>query len=301
MLGTQWDRSYATSTGADNVYDALKFHVAYMVFAVFHGMVETLDIVNVAVNKVCTLHKEHFFGIFCNALFNGRNIVNATICESFVFKPTAAECVTCHEKQQRVKSHRFKAGGIKHRKVKTSAHFLLQDLMRQAYPLTYDFIACRGIVVDYFLLNKGGKNCCHLKLHVVWVVGLIACERGVAFPLFQERGSVMNNWGERRVIWCNKCGYHLRHYVQTAPLIAGEKLYSVLIGEDIFAILKHLNGDIAHHFFCKREKKICVGRYPHGGYFGRTFCGDRADIICKFLCKLRLKGYFKADILKDFL
>lgn len=110
MLGTQWDRSYATSTGADNVYDALKFHVAYMAFAVFHGMVETLGIMNVAVNKVCTLHKEHFFGIFCNALFNGGNIVNATICESFVFKPTAAECVTCHEKQQRVKSHRFKAG-----------------------------------------------------------------------------------------------------------------------------------------------------------------------------------------------
>ena len=111
----------------------------------------------------------------------------------------------------------------------------------------------------------------------------------------------MNNWGERRVIWCNKCGYHLRHYVQTAPLIAGEKLYSVLIGEDIFTILKHLDGDIAHHFFCKREKKICVGRYPHGGYLGRTFCGDRADIICKFLCKLRLKGYFKSDILKGFL
>ena len=173
--------------------------------------------------------------------------------------------------------------------------------MRQAYPLTYDFIACRGIVVDYFLLDEGGKNCCHLKLHVVWVVGLIACERGVAFPLFQERRSVMNDWGERRVIWRNKCGYHLRHYVQTAPLIAGEKLYSVLIGEDIFTLLKHLNGDIAHHFFCKREKKICVGRYPHGGYLGRTFCGDRADMICKFLCKLRLKGYFKSDILKGFL
>lgn len=108
--------------------------------------------------------------------------------------------------------------------------------MRQAYPLTYDLIACRGIVVDYFLLDEGGKNCCHLKLHVVWVVGLIACERGVAFPLFQERGSVMNDWGERRVIWRNKCGYHLRHYVQTAPLIAGEELYSVLIGEDIFTI-----------------------------------------------------------------
>ena len=164
-----------------------------MVFAVFHGMVETLDIVNVAVNKVCTLHKEHFFGIFCNALFNGGNIVNATICKGFVFKPTAAECVACHEKQQRMKPHRLKAGGIKHRKVKASTHFLLQDLMRQAYPLTYDFIACRGIVVDYFLLNKGGENGRHLKLDVVWVVGLIACERGVAFPLFQECGGVMDN------------------------------------------------------------------------------------------------------------
>ena len=111
----------------------------------------------------------------------------------------------------------------------------------------------------------------------------------------------MDNWGERRVIWRNECGYHLRHNCYAAPLIVGKKLYSVLIGEDILAVLQDFNGDVAHDLFCKREKKLCVGRYPHGAYLGRTFCGDSADMICKFLCKLRLKGYLKVYVLESFL
>ena len=83
-------------------------------------------------------------------------------------------------------------------------------------------------------------------------------KEGSPFHFFRNVEASWITGGERRVIWRNKCGYHLRHYVQTAPLIAGEKLYSVLIGEDIFAILKHLNGDIAHHFFSVREKRRSV-------------------------------------------
>ena len=92
-----------------------------MILAVLYCLVE----VCLRGCKVGAFDKYKFLCRSRYALFYCRNIIGRTIGKGFFFKMTAAESVTVGEYYQGVESYRFKAGGVKYRKVKAGALLLL--------------------------------------------------------------------------------------------------------------------------------------------------------------------------------
>ncbi len=148
-----------------------------------------------ACDHIGTLNTQKLLCLICKTLLYCCDIIGDAVGKALLFKPCTCKNVTLHKEQKRCKACCFKAGAVKHRKIKAGTLFLTEKHIGSFYSDVSALKAHGRIYKAYLSCLYCFKNGCCLLLYVIVILHLIAEKLRTARPLLQKMRGTLQKCG----------------------------------------------------------------------------------------------------------